>query len=275
MNLRPSHRVLAGAAMIALATQAQAAQARIGYICPELNKATGELSVRVDSGCTSSSARLISQDLALEVDQSTASIHVTGDMKFGGGMIQTADCMGRQDVTLSAEGIEARRYTLTYEGQYLATLDMMEQAKPDKCLSPTYRHFKDSDLAMRSSFKAWNADPVEGWSEWRGDSVYDALSPVLDSHPEGMEGRASAEITVEKKRWRREPSYRTPVINTDPFIAVTITQHGYLDDSVSGGRFFAEMRQDENGKWMVAGLWSQNMCARGDKAGQWTGARCP
>ncbi len=59
------------------------------------------------------------------------------------------------------------------------------------------------------------------------------------------------------------------------FIAVSITQHGYLDDSVSVGRYFAEVRRDAGCQMKLEGLWSQNMRARGEHAGQRTGTPCP
>lgn len=275
MRLTNAKRLLTAGAMLALAAQAQAAQARIGFICPELNPATGELTVKVDSGCVSSSASLISNDLELAVDQEIAAINVTGEMEFGGGPIQTADCMGRQQITLSASDIEQRRYSLIYQGEYVATFDMIEQPQSQKCVGPRSRNYAEGEIKLRSSLKDWNDNPISGWQDWRGDSVFDVLSLILNSHPESMEGRATADIKVEKQRWRREAVGPLVPHSSDPFFAVTITQHGYLDDSVSGGRYFADVRQDEDGQWMVAGLWRQNMCARGKDAGQWTRERCP
>ena len=96
----------------------------------------------------------------------------------------------------------------------------------------------------------------------------------MDGHPETTEGRPTAQIDMRRANWRREwKGFDSPNYG-QPFIAVTITQHGYLDDSVSGGRYFAEIRQDENGQWKLDGFWRQNMCARGTYAGQWTKERC-
>ncbi|MEL6878689.1 MAG: hypothetical protein AAGL68_11420 [Pseudomonadota bacterium] len=279
MTFRKSHRILTGAAMIAIAAQAQAAQARIAYICPTLDTRTDELTVRISSGCMSSSTKYIGNDLVLEVDQETASIRVTGDMEYSsGGPIQTADCMGQKQIVLAASGVEARQYSVSYGDTYLDTIDLIEEPSPKQCLSPNRRMRVGGggeNVAYRMSFKDWNADPIESWSEWRGSSVLDLLSPILDGHPESMEGRATAEIDIKRMQWLRYPSSNITKLDRTPFIAVKIIQHGYLDDSVSGGRYFAEVRMEETGQWKLDGLWSQNMCARGEHAGQWTATRCP
>ncbi|MEL7445598.1 MAG: hypothetical protein AAGK02_07270 [Pseudomonadota bacterium] len=270
-------QIMIGAATIALASQAQAVHARVTYICPQLDTANSELQVRVSSGCMSTSTSYAGNDLELEVDQNYAQIRVTGDLQFNsGGRIQTADCMGRKDITLTAEGIEQRRYSVSYNGEWLDTLDLIENPKPDKCLNAGARGIQSGyDLAFKSAYKDWNNDPVSGWREWRGTGVLNLLAPVLDGHPEGEEGRPTAMIEMKQMQWRREASLRDPSHDPSPFIAVTITQHGYLDDSVSGGRYFAEVRMDEAGEWKLSGLWGQWMCARGVKAGQWSGEPCP
>ena len=105
--------------------------------------------------------------------------------------------------------------------------------------------------------------------------MFDLLDPVLNSHPESMEGKGEAWVKVRKVKWRREfrmpdsPNWR------EPFYAVSFTQDGYLDDSVSAARYFAEVRIDEKGQWMLDGFWRQQMCARGENAGQWTKQPCP
>lgn len=270
-----ARKLMIGAAAIAMASMAQTAHARVAYICPTLNQSTGELEVQVKSGCISSSMSLIEQTLALEVDQNYAMINLTGDMKFGGGgRIVTADCMGGQTITLSAQEIEARDYTLLFNGERIDKVDFTDPSRKDECLSAGSRLRVDNGTLNRSVIKHYNDNPIEGWRDWRGSSVFDLLSPILSGHPESMEGGASSDITMRKESWRRQISAKPLSYDTTPFIAVQITQSGYLDDSVSGGRYFAEVRMDENGQWKLDGLWVQYKCARGAKAGQWTGELC-
>jgi hypothetical protein len=270
-----ARKLMIGAAAIAMACMAQNAHARVAYICPTLDQTTGELEVQVKSGCISSSLSLIEQNLALEVDQNYAMINVTGDMTFGGGgRIVTSDCMGGQTITLSAQEIEARDYVLLFNGQRIDNVDFTDPSFEAECLSAGGPTRADNGTINRSVIKGYNDNPIEGWRDWRGSSVFDLLSPVLDGHPETMEGRATTTIKMSKESWRREYSTRPQTYDRSPFIAVRITQGGYLDDSVSGGRIFAEVRMDENGQWKLDGLWGQYKCARGSKAGQWTGGRC-
>jgi len=59
-------------------------------------------------------------------------------------------------------------------------------------------------------------------------------------------------------------------------MAIRIEEHGYLDDSVSGRRTFAAAHRDaQTGMWRVKDPWHRFMCARGERAGQWSSARCP
>ena len=121
---------LIGALALGLASQAQA---RVTYICPELQGS--DLKVRVASGCVSTSMKYQGNDLALEVDQSMAAIYITGDIEYGGGgRIVTADCMGAKSFTLSAQGIDIRKYAVFYEGQEIGEADFLENVKPDQCL---------------------------------------------------------------------------------------------------------------------------------------------
>lgn len=268
------NQFIVGAAALALTAQAQAAHARIAYVCPQLSGS--ELSVRVDSGCISSSARNEGHTLALEVDQNTATIRVSGTILFSSAPIQTADCAGRSSITLTADDIEARRYTVLLNDRRLGLADFVEDRGSKACLGTRRTKFGSfgENMATPNSHRDWDDNPVDGWAEWRGASVLGLLSPLLDSHPEGMEGRATTEISIQKMRWHSHiGSLRNP-IDRAPFYGVTITQHGYLDDSVSGGRYFAEVRMGEDGQWNLDGLWSQQMCARGAKAGQWTNKPC-
>jgi hypothetical protein len=87
-----------------------------------------------------------------------------------------------------------------------------------------------------------------------------------------MEGRPSAEITISRAKWRRLPWQK---LSDYSFMAIQIEEHGYLDDSVSGKRLFASAKQHpQTGEWRVTGQWHQFMCARGERAGQWSAKPC-
>ncbi|QFT78666.1 hypothetical protein [Erythrobacter sp. THAF29] len=269
-------KLMMGTAIAVLAAQAQVAQARVTYICPELHGS--ELKVRVDSGCMSTSTSYTDNDLTLEVDQNTATIRVTGDIEYNsGGPIHTADCMGATSFTLSAENIDVRNFAVFYKNTKIGEANFIENRKPKQCLGTraARSHQGSMKFIQYNTFQHWDNNPLDGWREWRGDSVFDLLSPVLDGHPETMEGVPTMSMKMEKAKWHRHFSIRERINWRDPFIMITFEQKGYLDDSVSAGRYAAAIRMDENGKWKLDGFWAQHMCARGKNAGQWTGSNCP
>lgn len=257
----------------ALAMQAGAAQARVQYICPELDTASNRLSVNVKSGCMSSSTSYIANDLAVEVDQQRAHITITGDIEFGGGgRIVTADCMGAQSITLTADGIEARRYTVSYGDSYIGLANLLDDPAPKQCLQTdqaklAYRY----PTIHKTEFRDWSTDLFPGHKEWRSATPMDLVSKVLGTFPETDEGKFDMELSFKKMMWAGWPAQRT-LPPHEPFLAVRIERHGLLDDSVSGDRYFIAMRFD--GEWKIEQLWGQSMCGRGDNAGQWTGKPC-
>ncbi|GMN03011.1 hypothetical protein [Erythrobacter sp. MTPC3] len=272
--MKPAFTAIA-AASLALIGQAQAAHARVAYICPQL--AGSELQVTVKSGCISTSSTLAKNDLALDVDQNNAVIRVSGDLKFESrSLIGTADCMGARNETLSAAGMEARRYSVMFNGVMLGIADFLDDSANAVCLNAGGQRTAEQDGQLSlSRFSDWDDDPVAGWQNWRDSSVIDVLGPILAGYPEGLEGQPTAEIVIKKQRWMRRVMQKEGINWRDPFIGVSITQHGYLDDAVSGGRYFAALRQEDNGEWKLAHFWKQNMCARGPNAGQWTADLCP
>ena len=267
-------------AIIALATllgaQAQAAQSAVRHICPEYDRAAQELAVRVSTGCITGMARFKEHDLVLEVDQERAHIAVSGNIRFhpitSRGV--TADCRGAQDFTLSAGDVQPRRYTLSYAGEPLGTLDLLEGAEPPVCLGTKgSKRRLEPRFVNPDSFSDWAFDPQGGWRNWRGASITALLEPLLSMAPESIEGRPEIAITMEKQLLQTVRS-RPDGGGRQPFIAVSITRHGLGDDAVSGDRYFIAVVESEDG-WRVERLWHQQMCARGQYAGQWTSAACP
>lgn len=263
------------AASLAIIGQAQAAHARVAYICPKLTGS--DLQVEMKSGCVSTSSTLTRNDLAIKVDQQHAMIVLSGNLTYESRSIRaTADCMGSHTIPLSAQGIETRRYSVLFNDELVGIADFLSDPAPKECLIASGGgSLKEESLVNLASYSDWNDNPFDGWENWRSSSVIDLLGPALSGFPEEMEGRTSSEISIEKQHWTRRSFTTNRTTSNEPFIGVSITQHGYLDDSVSGGRFFAAARQDEDGEWKLERFWTQNMCARGPNAGQWTADSCP
>lgn len=270
-------RIWIAAASGAMSAQSAAAQTNVSFICSALDRNSGELTVKVDTGCMTGMARYKDNDLELAVDQQRATIKVSGSIEYFPitSPIVTHDCAGATQISLSASGIEARRYSVNYNGEWLGVADLLESPQFDSCMNAVRRssatEFKHVN---RQSFDDWSDDPVHGWSEWRGENAFSLVSPLLSDHPETDEGRPQVDIRVEKRIWNMQWPHRDKLWKSEPFVAVWITRHGLLDDSISGDRYFAELRRDGDG-WRIEELFGQHMCARGETAGQWTAERCP
>jgi len=273
---RNGAKCLLAVAGLALATQAQAQTARtlVGFICPNLNATAGRLEVRVSNVCLPAGSQIEAQDLSLEVDQQHALIKVTGGFEASpGSRVGNTYCPATQYISLDADGIEARRYTVLYEGEYLGVANFLRGEDPPECLDASNLLARRSGPSiLRLSFADWDANPVAGWRDWRGTDPWTLLSPILSTHPESLEGGPRASVEMERLRWRGVSGMNRG--GPPWFIGVWITRHGFADDSVSGDRYFAGIVPDEAG-WRVERLWRQHMCARGDQAGQWTTTGCP
>ena len=265
------------AAAVALFAQPVSAQTNVSFICPILDQNSGELSVMVDTGCLTGMARYMGNDLQLLVDQQYATINVSGSISYHpiNSLIVTHDCGGATQISLSAPRIEARRYSVNYNGKWLGVADLLQDSMPDSCMYAARRGgVSDYVQVNRRSFDNWSDDPILGWREWRGSDAFLLLSPLLSDHPETEEGRPEVNVRVEKRVWNLRWQGLDKPWKSEPFVAVWITRHGLLDDSISGDRYFAELRHDGDG-WRIEELFGQNMCARGEAAGQWTAEPCP
>ncbi|MEL7199619.1 MAG: hypothetical protein AAGL10_15010 [Pseudomonadota bacterium] len=266
---------LIASAMLALSSQTALAQSNVSFICPKLDTATGELEVRLNTGCMTGMARMDDHTLQMEVNQHYAMISIEGDINFHpiNSPIVTADCAGAQQVTLTASEIEARQYSVIFNGQRMGVTDMITDPEPD-CISNLRGAIEPGATRVnRSDFADWSDDPFKGWKDWRNQDVIGLVQPLLAGHPETDSGLQTTRMTIDKRVWGNPFPIKGKPWSTEPFVAISIRQEGFRDDSVSGARYFIEMRPGEDG-WRIENMFSQNLCARGQFAGQWTGERC-
>lgn len=259
-----------------IAGQAQAASSQIGFVCIAYQQQQKALAVTVRSTCLGSGKRTLTNSLALAVDQSTATIRLTGEFRTGATYrIGTADCMGSTAFRFSEKGVEARRYAVMLGDRYLGTADLLETGEQTPCFdAKTQGHA--SRIVRSVDFAQWSQELVPDWRAWRGDSLPALLAPLLDDFPSEPEGRPSLRLSVEKVRWnpgivnKRYPYPR----QLEEVMAVEVTQEGLSDDSVAAMRYFGIARRGAAG-WYLQQLYMQAMCARGTTAGQWGADRCP
>lgn len=261
------------------------AHASVGTICLELPPGAGNVKAEIASGCLPTSPGHKGA-FTISVDADRAVISIVGQYKPSREQrIGTTDCMGSQTITQVADAAGPRRYSVMVNGTYRGVIDASDTVfgmrSERQCFagpSQTQR-FRPERVTTytRAQFADWIARP-------RGkpkDALYResyaspgaAAAALLGSHPEGLEGRQSAKITISLAQWRGKVFQKPPKIR---FLAVSIEEHGYLDDSVSGKRSFAELKQNsQTGEWRITGHWYQFMCVRGQRAGQWSARPCP
>lgn len=289
MNLRFQNKGLLRAAAIALsavAVSAQAqAQAKVGTICLELPAGAGTVKAQIASGCLPTSPQHKGA-FSVEVDAERAVIAVDGSFKpTREQRIGTADCMGSRTIEQESEAAGPRRYSVVVNGEYRGVLDasdtqlgmravkecfagsaQVHQRRPE--VPATYHPAEFKDWIGRAKGKPSNPLYTSGYA-----TPAQAAAALIGDYPESMEGRPSAAITISKAQWRRFRYQKPPQVH---FIAVRIEEHGFLDDSISGKRTFAELRHNsQSGEWRIAGHWYQFMCARGERSGQWSANPCP
>ncbi|MGI9521448.1 MAG: hypothetical protein ACR2PG_07345 [Hyphomicrobiaceae bacterium] len=100
-----------------------------------------------------------------------------------------------------------------------------------------------------------------GISDVRAKYLMGVFAPILEGHPESMEGNARARILFEKTR--DENSY-----------IVDMELLGYLDDSVAGQQFVGFVGRAEVGGWQLESLWVRQKCARGKAKDKWVKGNC-
>ncbi|RGP39838.1 hypothetical protein BPTFM16_00113 [Altererythrobacter insulae] len=132
--------------------------------------------------------------------------------------------------------------------------------------------FNNTKAFDPSDLSDWSTDPVPDWRNWRSRDVFDLLEPILKAHPETDEGRPTVEVSV--SRYIERGHIETDQAG-DPqsFIGAQITRRGFLDDAVSGDRYFAQLSYLD-GSWSISKLWGQQLCARGPSAGIWKADGC-
>lgn len=269
-----SLEIVAALALISVSTQAHAMRTDLRSVCVSIDRQAQSLTLEARTRCLRSGTQVDANTLALSVDQDSARIHLSGEFEASYPfLIGPADCMGSRTITLTAQDILPRRYSMILGEEFLGTADFTEMSDKRHCfpisLAPA------NSLSARS-FADWAEGGVEGWQEWRAESIPALVAPLLHGFAETMEGRPEASLTLNKVRWLPQISAKPGPFEAQgaDAIAVSITRHGLLDDSVSGQRFTAIATLDGD-KWRLMHLFSQDMCARGPAAGRWAPGRCP
>ena len=226
-------------------------------ICAQLDPGKGQTIVTIDNGCISSSRKYLGNDFRVNVDQRTAFITITGDYRYKdpAGGIGTTDCAGAKKLTFRQPGFGKRLFGVIHNNRYRGRIDLTGTAQPACVRQHSFRQqpqrYTANGLAARGFA---TVDPAS----WPTRSAASLIG--IFSHPESTEGRPTMRLEIGAG-------------GKAGVLVVEITQHGLLDDSVSAQRFVGHVKEGGKG-WQLVGLWKQSLCARGERAGQWTPGAC-
>ncbi len=239
-----------------------AGQASAYTICTELDGRAKQTVITIDNRCISTSEKYQGNTFKIDIDQQAALIKITGDYRYKGSVsrIGTTDCAGAKRLSFRQPGADLRRYGVIYNGRFRGYVDHT-QSRAKRCVQHHRFHergglYSASGLTQRGFAKV----DISSSQPKPAPSLIGALGSLATNHPEAIEGRPTMHI-------------ETAPSGDNSMMIVEVTQLGLLDDSVSGQRYVAHVKQGPKG-WQLVGLWRQSMCARGRLAGQWTGSRC-
>ncbi|MDJ0641913.1 MAG: hypothetical protein QNJ15_03770 [Erythrobacter sp.] len=266
--------------VLATGLMATQAQARVGQICLELPAGAGTLKAEIASGCLPTSPAYEGA-FAVQVDAHTATITINGGFtQVGDARIGTTDCMGSRVIEQEAKAAGPRRYSVIVNNRHVGAIDASDTQFGMRAVRRCFAGRSQVQVPSSDTMATYS---ISQFSDWIGrdegkpapitaSTLGGLAAQLLGDHPESQEGRPSAKIEISPAQWQRRPWDK----QTDrTFMAIRIEEHGYLDDSVSGRRTFATARRDtQTGEWSITGLWRQFMCARGEKAGQWSSEPC-
>jgi len=225
------------------------------------NYGARSIEITASTGCVSSSLRGLGNNIQFSVDEERALITGTGKFtyKSSKSRIVKTDCAGRSQKKVELPNVEQRRYTVIVNGRYRGVLDFTQSAKPPR-LTLRRAVNRSGLLSKMQLINTYASVNLDSWASRNAASVMDLFRPIIDSHPESLDGRPEMEISM-----RRNSAGNS--------LTVRITNLGYLDDSVSGEKYTGMVTRTANG-WHLKSLWKQSLCARGPKAGQWIKGNC-
>ncbi len=125
-------------------------------------------------------------------------------------------------------------------------------------LNPVQAGFK-TDTSLPPP-EEWAQVDLANWKTKNADDMMGLFQPLFGGYAE-FDGAKTMTITINE----------TP---DGTAYEVFVTQSGYADDSVSGGRWAATVKPQSSG-WAIETLWRQQLCARGAHKEKWTKQNCP
>lgn len=112
---------------------------------------------------------------------------------------------------------------------------------------------------------AWRAIDEADWGQRTARAPMGLMPPLTANFPETIEGYPTLQIHLGRSPVPGPKSAR---------IEIHLEVGGVLDDAIRSIRWIGLASPHFEG-WVLDGLWTQELCARGEMAGKWTAGPCP
>ena len=244
-----------------------AAMARDLKLCAQYDASERKMTINTSAGCISSSIGFPYRDVTAQVHADTATIIVTSKKKTakprGAHRIVTADCMGGRGPQFILSNVDARRYSVMFNGEAKGAVDFLTDSKACVQLATTQsRPQRSFETDIPGVDANWKEVPInKKLLGFEKQSIGAFVDELLDEYAGRMTGGDDGppEIKV---------SLTTPDTGYARRIFVHLEMHGRLPNRVKGMRGVIDIQKDGS-EWQVKKMFAQFMHRRGPFAGQW------
>ncbi len=243
------------AALLALLAGVSAAQAAPRHICGAYNSGEKTIMLQVRSGCVSGSHRYQNHTIKPHIDEATATITVAGKFNYerSKSKVITRDCSSGRAIDFTLEGVEPRRYSVVTDKGFAGTLDFTASFKRQCARLTRMPHVMSTRRVAALLPRV------------KGDTIQEIIAPLMRQLAVSTEGRGSLSVQIGSSGPR--PG------NVLAGAYAEIKALGLADEAVMGVHFTINFRASGDG-WKAMRIGRRNLCARGERAGQWVNGTC-
>ncbi|WP_346911507.1 hypothetical protein [uncultured Roseibium sp.] len=250
-----------------------------------------KITVKVSTGCQSSSLRPASDQTDIKFDRAGRKISIKGGfIRLVGpgdrGRVVVRDCRGAKTRVVTFNDVDYGDLEVIHQNKPLWTVhlngDAIERQAKRGNARPAFSMTKDrlnhlfkspnshaksvkGKVIIKQTTNAAGLAPTgkpgfyDGFRKIRvapglatSGQFIDVLMPFLQGHPDSIEGNQAMELKI----WKHGAGYRVDLIKT-----------GYPDDSITGEHYRGSVIRTSNGAWELLALAVKDLCARGDAVG--------
>ena len=236
-------------------------------ICVDYRGPGSTLQVKIDNGCVSSSSRLLSNDLQVDLVENKALIKIDGGLSYAKpGPVAVTDCRGGYSKSFDFPKAKGRRYLVRHRDRQIGIADFSDWKPQQVCLgalraTPSLRDVYHKEITMKRYYKRV---ALEDQNSTAAPTIREIFEGLLDLAATDDATQHSFELEIFDWPLADNPS-------TDVF--GRFTKYGNFDDKYSGKEMVGHFSRSPSG-WQVHRLWQRHMCAQGEQAGRWSKKDC-